>query len=80
MDADFSNKILITDEAHCHLDDLVNRQNCRIWDSENPRVSVEKRIHRQHVIVWFRIWAGGIIGPSSDHLKMRLSGNNSYAI
>ncbi|EFN83836.1 hypothetical protein EAI_02650, partial [Harpegnathos saltator] len=45
VDADFSNKIIFSDEAHFHLDGLVNRQNCRIWASENPRVIVEKQMH-----------------------------------
>ncbi|EFN83371.1 hypothetical protein EAI_02181, partial [Harpegnathos saltator] len=30
VDADFSNKIIFSDEADFHLDGLVNRQNCRI--------------------------------------------------
>ncbi|CAH1959522.1 unnamed protein product [Acanthoscelides obtectus] len=31
MDPDFSSKIILSDEAHFHLDGFVNRQNCRIW-------------------------------------------------
>ena len=27
MDADFSSKIILSDEAHFHLDGFVNRQN-----------------------------------------------------
>ncbi|EFN87456.1 hypothetical protein EAI_00394, partial [Harpegnathos saltator] len=50
-------------EPHFHLDGLVNRQNCRIWGSENPRVIVEKQTHPQRVIVWCGFWVGGIIGP-----------------
>ncbi|XP_036185884.1 DDB1- and CUL4-associated factor 16 isoform X2 [Myotis myotis] len=34
VDADFSNKTIFSDEAHFHLDGLVNQQNCRIWGSE----------------------------------------------
>ncbi|EFN79524.1 hypothetical protein EAI_06736, partial [Harpegnathos saltator] len=56
-------KIIFSDEAHFHLDGLVNRQNCRIWGSENPRVIVEKQMHPQRVTVWCGFWAGGIIGP-----------------
>ena len=41
VDADFSNKIIFNGEAHFH----VNRQNCRVWGSENPRVIAEKQIH-----------------------------------
>ncbi|KYN30724.1 hypothetical protein ALC56_14968 [Trachymyrmex septentrionalis] len=36
MDADFSSKIILSDEAHFHLDGFVNRQNCRFWGTENP--------------------------------------------
>ncbi|EFN76234.1 hypothetical protein EAI_06029, partial [Harpegnathos saltator] len=62
VDADFLNKIIFSDEAHFHLDGLINRQNC-IWDSENPRVIVKKQMHPQRVIVWCEFWAGGIIEP-----------------
>ncbi|KZC14885.1 hypothetical protein WN55_07749, partial [Dufourea novaeangliae] len=47
VDAEFSNKIIFSDEAHFHLDDFVNRQNCRIWGSEFsgfPRVIVETQM------------------------------------
>lgn len=62
-DADFSNKIIFSDEAHFHLDGFVNRQNCRIWGSENPHVIVQKQMHPQRVTVWCGFWAEGIIGP-----------------
>ncbi|EFN81054.1 hypothetical protein EAI_05801, partial [Harpegnathos saltator] len=62
VDADFSNKSIFSDEAHFHLDGLVNRHNCRIWGSENPRMTVEKQMHPR-VTVWCGVWAGGIIGP-----------------
>ena len=62
MDADYSNKIIFSDAAHFHLDGFVNRQYCRGWCSENPRVIVEKQMHSQRVTVWCGFWAGGIIG------------------
>lgn len=34
---DFLNKILMTDEAHFTLSDGINKQNCLIWRTENPR-------------------------------------------
>ena len=63
MDADFSSKIILSNEAHFHIDGFINRQNCRVWGSENPRVISEKQMHPQRVTVWCRFWAGGIIGP-----------------
>lgn len=42
-----SNKIIFRDEAHFHLDGVVNRQNCRIWGAENSRVIVKKQMHPQ---------------------------------
>lgn len=61
--ADFGQKIIFSDEAHFHLGGYVNKQNCRIWGTENPHVIVEKPMHPQRVTVWCGFWSGGIIGP-----------------
>lgn len=63
VNADFADKIIFSDEAHFHVDGCVNRQNCRIWGSENPRTIHEKAMHPQRVTVWCALWSGGIIGP-----------------
>lgn len=63
VDADFCKKIVLSDEAHFHLNGFVNRQNCRIWGSENPHVIQEKPMHPQKCTIWCALWAGGIIGP-----------------
>lgn len=62
-DEGFGRKIIFSDEAHFHLGGYVNKQNCRIWGTENPHVIVEKPMHPERVTVWCGLWAGGIIGP-----------------
>lgn len=59
----FAKRIIFSDEAHFHLNGFVNKQNCRIWGSENPRVIQEREMHPQRVTVWCGIWSGGLIGP-----------------
>ena len=61
---DSSGKIILSDEAHFHLDGFVNHQNRRFRGSENPHVTFEKYIHPQRVTVWCGFWVRGIvIGP-----------------
>jgi len=45
------NAIIITDEAHFWPGEYVNRQNYRIWGSENPHVAISKPLHPQRVTV-----------------------------
>jgi len=51
-DEHFYRKIIFFDEAHFHLGGYVNKQNCRIWGSENPHVVMEKPMYPQRVTVW----------------------------
>lgn len=30
-------QVILSDEAHFQLNELINTQNCRIWSEENPR-------------------------------------------
>jgi hypothetical protein len=60
---DFGQKIIFSDEAHFHLSGYVNKQNCRIWGTENPHAVEEKPMHPQRVTVWCGFWSKGIIGP-----------------
>ena len=41
----------MSDEAHFHLGGYVNKQNCRIWGSENPKMIIEKPVYSQRVTV-----------------------------
>ena len=62
-DADFGKKIIFSDEAHFDLGGYVNKQNCRIWGTENPHAYIEKPTHPKRVTVWYGFWSRGIIGP-----------------
>ena len=42
-------KIIMSDEAHFHLEGYVNQQNCRIWGSQNPKMIIEKPLYPQRV-------------------------------
>ena len=53
MDENFSMKLIFSDEAHFQLDGYVNKQNCRIWGAENPRVIYEKPLYAQLVTIWY---------------------------
>ena len=56
-------KIIFSDEAHFHLGGYVNKQNCRIWATENPHAYIEKPTHPKRVSVWYGFCSRGIIGP-----------------
>lgn len=60
---DFWKTILMTDEAHFTLSGGVNKQNCRIWGTDNPHAIHETPLHDQKVTVWAGICAKTIIGP-----------------
>ena len=63
-DADLGQKkIIFSDEAHFDLGVYVNKQNCRIWGTENPHAYIEKPTHPKRVTVWCGFWPRGIIGP-----------------
>ena len=56
-------KIIFSDEAHFDLGGYVNKQNCRIWGTENPHAYIEKPTYPRRVTIWCGFWARGIIGP-----------------
>ena len=65
-DVDFGKKkkkIIFSAEAHFDLGGYVNRQNCRIWGTENPHAYFEKPTHTKQVFVGGGFWSRGIIGP-----------------
>ncbi|CAH2098403.1 unnamed protein product [Euphydryas editha] len=62
-DPTFSRQILFSDETHFWLNGYVNKQNCRIWDKEQPEEIQELSLYPEKTTVWCGLWAGGIIGP-----------------
>ena len=63
VDGNFSNKIFFSDKAHYTLGGYVNKQNCRIWDSEDPEVTEERPLHPVEVTVWNARWSHHVAGP-----------------
>ena len=55
-------KIIFSDGAHFDLDRYVNKQNCRIWGTENPHAYLERPTHPKRVRVWYGFWSKCIIG------------------
>ncbi len=45
-----------------HPNGYINKQNMRIWGSENPNLVLEKSAHSIYVTVWAAISYRGIIG------------------
>ena len=62
-DADFSKKIIFSDEAYFHLGGYVNKQNCHIWGTENQHAYIEKPTHSKRDTVWCGFCLRGVIGP-----------------
>lgn len=51
---------VFTDEAHFWMDGYVNRQNYRIWGTENPNYLVDVSLHPTKVTVWAAFCERGI--------------------
>ena len=62
-------KTIFSDEANFDLGGYVNKQNCRIWGTENPHTYIEKLTHPKQVTVWCGFWSRGIIGRFSSKLS-----------
>ena len=56
-------EIIFSDEAHRFgLGEYVNKQNCRIWGTENPHAYIEMPMHPKRITVWCGFWSKRIIG------------------
>ena len=58
----FAKEISFSDEVHFDLGGYENKQNCRIWGTENQHAYIEKPTHPKRVTVWCGFWSRGIIG------------------
>ena len=45
------------------MNGTVNKQNCRIYDTENPQEIQEVPLHDEKVTVWCGVSAKAVIGP-----------------
>ena len=57
VDGNFSNKIFFSDEIDFTIGGYVNKQNCRIWGSENPQVIEERPLHTEKATCWCVLWS-----------------------
>ena len=55
--------IIFSDEVHFDLGGYVNKQNCRIWGTENPHTYFEKPTQPKRVTVLCEFWSRDITGP-----------------
>ena len=62
-DPGFLQTLIMSDETHFHLNGFVNKQNCRIWGTENPQVIQQHQLHPVKCTVWCGVTANEIIGP-----------------
>ncbi|CAK9806600.1 hypothetical protein ANTPLA_LOCUS4952 [Anthophora plagiata] len=63
VDPEFGRKIIFSDEAHFWMNGYVNKQNCRIWEDNNPHETHQLQMHPEKVTVWCGFWSGEVIGP-----------------
>lgn len=52
-----------TDEAWFYLSGYINKQNMRIWSSENPHEFIQSPLHSQKIGVWLAVSRRRIFGP-----------------
>ena len=52
--------LIMSDEAHFHVNGTVNKQNFRYWASENPRELHQPPLHSPKVTVWCGLEKCGI--------------------
>lgn len=63
LNENYLKRICFSDEATFHVCGKVNRHNCRIWGSENPRTVIVHERDSPKVNVWCGVMHDRIIGP-----------------
>lgn len=63
IDLDDEKILVMSDEAHFHLDGYVNKQNFRYWSNANPQELHERPLHSAKVTVWCAVTKKCVIGP-----------------
>jgi len=55
--------LMMSDEAHFHLEGYINKQNCRFWAAENPQELHQTPLHAAKVSVGvaFRKWGSLVL-------------------
>ena len=73
-------KIIFSDEAYFDLGGYVNKQNCRIWDTENPHAYIEKPTHPKRVTVWYGFWCREIFFENEQAQAFTVNGDRYRAM
>ena len=78
FEANYTSILLISDEAHFHLNGIVNQQNCRYWTLKNPRLLHAKPLDNPQVTVWYADGKAAVIGPYffEDNYGNAVTGNS----
>lgn len=59
----FRKHLVMSDEAIFSVDGTVNKQNCRVWGTENPHAVEVHEAQSPSVTVWCGVCRKGILGP-----------------
>ena len=61
--ADFSTKIVWSDEATFKFIGSITRNNCTYWGFENPHVTADHHVNLPGITVWCGLSSKGLLGP-----------------
>ncbi|GJQ69934.1 hypothetical protein Trydic_g22467 [Trypoxylus dichotomus] len=70
---DANDLLMMTDEAHLHLNGYVNNQSCRYWAGDTPAELHQKPVHNAKVTVWCGVPQVEIFESQLDTLRINLA-------